>query len=376
MKNDIPLFLSDIDKNDIFEVSNALKNNYFLQSDLVRNFESEICKYTYCQSVAVVSSGTAALHLAFMALELKHQDVVFIPDFGWPSATNIALLMGLKVILVDVKLDTLNIDEEDLVKKIEYAISNGLVPKVIVHIHQFGLIADIEKTISISKKHNLLLLEDAACALGAFYNGHSAGTFGDIGIFSFHPRKSITTGEGGAVISNNPKYIDRVKTLRNHGQILSEGNRIFITPGFNYRMSYFQAALGISQFKKLSSILDKRSAIAKKYLRRLHHLTDSIILPLNLESHSWQTFSFTVINEGETEKLIDHYESRGIRAIRSSAGSSNIGIHENLIKSGLPVSTKLLNDNIAIPIYSSLKRSQMNRIIRATIEFFVKKIDT
>jgi dTDP-4-amino-4,6-dideoxygalactose transaminase len=373
MKNKIPLFKSEIDNDDVGSIVKSLEYSIEEQSNMVISFEESLKKFVNDYEVAVVSSGTAALHLSFMALGLSKGDTIFIPDFGWPSATNVALIMGLRVVLVDVDLANLNMNVQDLENKIINSLDNQEEIKAIVHIHQFGLVTNIHESIKISKKYSLHLIEDAACALGAEYENKYAGTFGDIAIFSFHPRKSITTGEGGAVVSKNTEYINEIKVLRNHGQTFVDKKRIFTAPGLNYRISYIQAALGISQLKKLPRILANRKSIALTYHSNFQTLKKHIILPENLESHSWQTFSFTLRDHTHTEALLDYYMHHKINAILSSSGSSNVINSNNPSINNTPISNYLLKNNIAIPLYPSLTKFQINKVIDLTIKFFKDK---
>lgn len=373
MNYKIPLFKNVLDYDDLSAIDKSFNSEPDYQNQLVSNFESLLKDYFGGTDVVLVSSGTAALHVAFLSLNLSTEDLIFIPDYGWPSATNISLLMGFKVILVDVDKATLNIDLNDLESKILKYKSVNLNPKVLVHIHQFGLISDIDQSILIAKKNNMILIEDAACALGATYNGQQAGTFGDIGIFSFHPRKSITTGEGGALTSKNHSIIEKAKVLRNHGQEFLNGSRRFILPGLNYRLSFFQAAVGISQFAKLSIILSRRREIAYKYLEGLSKLSDYIILPKDSFGRTWQTFSFSLKNPIHTQGLLLHYYEHNINSIISSAGSSNLAETELLIKSAIPNSKYLLENNIAIPLYPSLSDEEIQLVISVTSNFFENK---
>lgn len=370
MNYKIPLFKNELDYLDLNAVEKSFISEPEVQTQLVSAFEDEIKDYIGGTSVVLVSSGTAALHIAFLSLNLQSDDLVFIPDYGWPSATNIALLMGLKVILVDVDKVSLNIDIDDLESKIEKYKQDNLNPKVIVHIHQFGLITDIDKSISISRKYNMILIEDAACALGSKYKGQNAGSFGDIGIFSFHPRKSISTGEGGALTSKNQFIIEKAKVLRNHGQQIISGHRQFVYPGLNYRLSFIQAAIGLSQFAKLPMILDRRKNIAKMYLEELKDLIDYIILPQDSFERTWQTFSFSLKNPLHTNQLLSHYSKYSINSIISSAGSSNLANNELLVKSSIPNSHYLLTNNIAIPLYPSLSDKDVKKVIEVTNNFF------
>lgn len=246
-----------------------LHSGWVVQGPYVRKFEEKFSAFTEARFSIATSSCTTALHIAVAALELKPGDEVIVPAFTWISTANVVEYMGAKPVFCDIDLPTFNIDPEQI---------EGLItPKTvgIIPVHLFGLCAEMQPIQEIAQKHNLWVVEDAACGFGARYHGKHAGTFGEMGCFSFHPRKSITTGEGGMITTQREDFDQLGRILRDHGAsrsdlsrhtgkagfLLSEYNHL----GYNYRMTDIQGALGCAQMDRAAWILDIRSQRAQRY---------------------------------------------------------------------------------------------------------------
>lgn len=248
-----------LDNNEFNLVKTVLKSGNLVQNKNVFNLENKLSKYLNIKYSILVSSGTAALHLALLSLDIGFGDEVIIPDFSFIATANVIEFVGAKPVFVDIDLDTFCIDSN----KIEPLITSKT--KAIMLVHEFGNSSNLSDILKLAKKYKLKVIEDAACALGTKYKNKFVGTFGDIGCFSFHPRKSITTGEGGLIITNNIKLDEKIKLLRNHGLKKEDGKLNCIFPGLNYRLNEIQAAIGLAQFKKLNSIIIKKRKLAKYY---------------------------------------------------------------------------------------------------------------
>ena len=252
----IPIGKTYFDEDDFKAVVEPLKSGWVLQGKYVKEFEDVFSSFTDVKNSVAVSSGSTALQLVLSTYGLKEGDEVILPSFTWIATANAIEYTGAKPVFVDIDLSTYNID----VNKIENAITERT--KGIIPVHLFGLCADMDAINSIAKKHNLFVVEDAACALGSYYKGRHCGSFGDYGCFSFHPRKSITTGEGGMITTNDAAKSDLCRSLRNHGAsdkkalpfLLSDYDNL----GYNFRMTDIQGALGVSQMKKINFLLDER----------------------------------------------------------------------------------------------------------------------
>jgi len=274
----IKLAKPNISEEAIKKASDVIRSGNLVQGKYVKEFEESLCRYLNVKNAIVVSSGTAALHLALLVLDIKKGDEVIVPAFTFPATANVVEIVGAKPIFVDITLDDFCIDTS----KIEEKITSNT--KVIIPVHEFGQAAKMDDIMNIAKKYNLKIMEDAACALGAEINNKKVGTFGDLGCFSFHPRKAITTGEGGAIVTNNDVLAEKLRALRNHGISLVNNKVDFIYAGLNYRMTDFQAALGLVQLSEIENIIEQRIKIANLYDDKLSY-NSKIKLPYYFENH-------------------------------------------------------------------------------------------
>ena len=299
-KVSLPIFLSrpGLNDEDISNVVEVLKSGNLVQGEKVLELEEKTSLYLNSKKCSAVSNGTASLHLALIALGVGPGDEVIIPALSYIATGNVVEIVGAKPIFVDVDLDTFNIDASEIESKITKN------TKCIMQVHEFGLCASMEEIMKISKKHNIPVIEDAACALGASLNGKAAGTFGEFGSFSLHPRKSITSGEGGLLVSNAIELDDKIKILRNHGVDSKTNPPTFVAAGYNYRLTDFQAALASSQFNRIDEIISHKRKLVDYYLNNLR--TDILKLPFEPKNfkHSWQTFHVLVKNNDLRNKLM------------------------------------------------------------------------
>lgn len=265
----IPITKPFFGPEELQAVQRPLESGWVVQGPYVRQFEEKLSAFTGARFSVATSSCTTALHIAVAALAVKPGDEVIVPAFTWVSTANVVEYMGARPVFCDIDLRTFNIDTS----QIETLITPRTVG--IIPVHLFGLCADMHPILETARKHNLWVVEDAACALGARYHGQHAGTFGEMGCFSFHPRKSITTGEGG-LITTQREDLDRLaRSLRDHGAsrsdlarheektafLLAEYNHL----GYNYRMTDIQGALGCVQMDRAEWILAQRSRCARLY---------------------------------------------------------------------------------------------------------------
>lgn len=300
-KRNIPISLPVTGDEEWEAVREPLVNGWLTSGPKVREFEIAFAERHQVKHAFAVTSATTALHLALVALGVGPEDEVIVPAFTWVSTANVVLYCGAKVVFTDIDPITFNMDPTDLKRRITTK------TKVIIPVHLFGLCANMDEIKTISG--NIPLVEDGACAAGAFYKGVSAGALGTIGCFSFHPRKSITTGEGGMITTNDDEIAETISMLRNHGASISEeqrhhGPRPYILPefnmlGYNYRMTDLQGAVGLVQLKKLDDFINERSLWAKWYQNELKDI-DWLNTP-KFESHyqhGWQSF-VTYVDESK-----------------------------------------------------------------------------
>jgi perosamine synthetase len=356
------------DEREAEAVRRVLASGWVVQGPEVEAFEESIAQLDQARHCVAVSSGTAALHLCFLALGIGPGDAIFVPSFAWPSAANMAKLVGATAVFVDVLPDTYNLDAADLEGRVEACLHEGrLKPRAVVPVHEFGLAADLDKVLSIAAKHGLEVIEDAACALGATYHGKPVGTFGKLGILSFHPRKSITTGEGGAIVTNDAQLAERCRQWRNHGQQLSAGQRDFVVPGLNYRMTEMQAAIGGVQLSKFKGILQRRRSLVREYLRLLQPCRE-LRLPADPPEHTWQTF-MPVLPVGTSRgAIVERLAAQGIECGPGSV-AGHLGKHFQP-QGPLSVAEQLHDRGLALPLHAGMTEEQIQEVADALRRHF------
>ncbi len=237
-------------------VAAVLATGYLTQGAQAAELERRIAELVGVPHGFATSSATTGLHLALVALGIGPGDEVIIPDFSFPATANVVVQQGATPVFVDIRLDDFGLDPDVL----EAAITPRT--RAIMPVHAFGLVADMQPILDIAQRHGIPVIEDAACALGAEYHGRQAGALGTLGVFSFHPRKVITTGEGGMIMTADRELAERVAILRSHGAVRGSHYMSFVSAGFNYRLSDVHAAIGVVQMDKLDTILSGRRELA------------------------------------------------------------------------------------------------------------------
>lgn len=265
----IPIARASLTNAEIESVLEPLRSGWLVQGPRVRDFENKWSAFTGAKHSVAVTSCTSALHLSLAVLGFGPEDEAIVPAFTWISTANVVEHLGGKVIFCDIDLKTFNIDPAQIESKITKK------TRAILPVHLFGLSADMDAILAIARRHNLWVVEDAACGFGAKYQGKHVGTFGDTGCFSFHPRKAITTGEGGMVTTQDDKLAEKIRRMRDHGAGLSDlqrhqGAKPYLLSdhpeaGYNYRMTDLQAALGSAQMERAEDIVKERQRFAAKY---------------------------------------------------------------------------------------------------------------
>ncbi len=357
----IPLMVPDIQQQDIDAVVNVLKSGMLVQGTNVEALETTISDLLNAKHAIAVSNGTASLHLALVAMGIGKGDEVIVPAFSYIATANVVELVGATPVFVDIKLDSFNINAE----LIERAITSKT--KAVIPVHEFGLACDISAIQQIAKKHNLKIIEDAACALGATENKKYVGTFGDVGSFSFHPRKAITSGEGGILVTNDDELAKKLRILRNHGIEMQNGKMEFVLAGFNYRMTDFQAAMLNSQIKRLADILKIKTEYAAIYLSELN--SKKILLPSVPENknHTWQSFHIILDDEINRDDFIQLLKENNIGSNYGAQCIPCQQFYQNKYaldcEKLFPNSMKAYKQGIAIPLYEKLTANEIHYII-------------
>jgi len=285
-------------KKTFLDIKKILNSGNLINGKYANTFEKKISSYLSIKYCSLVSSGTAALHLSLLALKIGKGDEVIIPAYSYIATANVIELVGAKPIFVDINLDDFCINVEKINEKISSK------TKAIMPVHEFGMPSQIDLIKLIAKKKKLSIIEDAACAFGAQFKKKFVGTFGDIGCFSLHPRKNITTGEGGIVVTNNRKIHNYINAIKNHGMEIKNRKKIYVYPGYNYRMTDFQAAIGINQLKSVNLIILKRKKIALLYNKLLSRFK-WIKVPIFFENRKsvFQSYQILISNEIKLKNL-------------------------------------------------------------------------
>ena len=323
----IPYSTQKIDNKDIKAVVSVLKSPFLTQGPIVEKFENEISKKFQSKYSLATNSATSALHIACLALGVKEGDSVWTSPISFVASSNCVLMCGGKVDFIDINERTFNIDPELLEKKLEIAKIKKNLPKIIILVHFSGQPCNLEAIYKLKKKYDFKIIEDASHATGSKYKNNYIGNckYSDIAIFSFHPVKIITTGEGGALLTNNKKIYSIAKLLRSHG-ITREKNALANKKmgswfyeqkilGFNYRMSDINAALGLSQLEKIDVYINKRRKLASRYNEKINH--ENIVLPYQ-DKDCYSSFHLYVIKinlkgvKKTRQEIFDYFISHGI----------------------------------------------------------------
>lgn len=328
-----------------------------------------------CKFALAVSSATAALHLGLLALNIKRGDEVIVAAFTHPATANVVMHVGATPIFADIKLPAFTIDPKD----IENRITNKT--RVIVPVHIFGLSADMDPIMEIAQKFNLKVLEDAACALGAEYKGKKVGIIGECGAFSFHPRKPITTGEGGIFTTNDEGIANTVRILRSHGESLSDELRHkadeiaypdYVSPGFNYRMTDIQGAIGVEQMKKLPHIMQEKRKIVRRYNELLSDLEEReyLVLPHLPEYmvHVYQSYVILLKERvrASRNELSNKLQKQGIATRK---GTYHVPMTKfcretfGFRKGDFPNSEKADERSLALPLYVGMGNKEIEYVV-------------
>jgi perosamine synthetase len=265
----VPIARTQLTEDEIQSVLEPLRSGWLVQGPKVREFEEKWSAFTGAGHSIAVTSCTTALHLSLAALGFGPGDEAIVPAFTWIATANVVAHLGGKVVFCDIDLNTFTLDVNDAARKITPR------TKAILPVHLFGLSADMDSVMELARKHNLWVVEDAACGFGSTYQGRHVGTSGDAGCFSFHPRKAITTGEGGMITTQSVVLAEKLRRLRDHGAAMTDlqrhmGARPYLLAdhpdaGYNQRMTDLQAALGAAQMDRAQSIINERRRLAAIY---------------------------------------------------------------------------------------------------------------
>jgi perosamine synthetase len=344
-------------------IAEVLESGFLTQGPKAAEFERLIAEYVNVESAFAVSSATTGLHLALHAAGVKPGDEVVIPDLSFPATANAVIQAGATPVFVDISLDTYNLDPTLL--------DAAITPRTtaIMPVHAFGLTADMDPINVIGATHGIPVIEDAACALGATYRGRQAGSLGIAGVFSFHPRKIITTGEGGMITTSDSAIAERITVLRSHGAIRGTHYMSFIDAGFNYRLSDVHAAIGIVQMRKLEHILSRRRELAHTYNEILADI-DGVTIPTVPDGsvHSYQSYVVMLDVDIDRDAVIDSMKTRDIE---TTLGTYSMHLQPyfrdrfGISDEQLPQATRAQASALTIPLYPQLGNHELEAVAEA-----------
>lgn len=364
----IPYGRQYIDEEDIQGVIDVLKSDYLTTGPAVKIFEKVVADYVGAKYAVAIANGTAALHAACYAAGIGEGDEVITTPITFVATANCILYCGGKPVFADIKSNTYNIDPEDIRRKITPR------TKAIIAVHYTGQPCEMDEIHAIAKEFNLLVIEDAAHALGADYKGKRIGSVSDMTAFSFHPVKHITTGEGGMITTNDEKLYQKLLLFRSHGitrdeslMTHNEGGWYYqqLDLGYNYRITDLQCALGISQMKKLDRFVERRRQLVEQYDNELRQF-ENIICPMQREGchSSWHLYVIQV-KEGRRKEVYEQLQAAGIHVnvhyipVYKHPYYQNHGYEDVCC----PNAEQLYENMISLPLFYSLKDQEQEYVI-------------
>ncbi|MGD0328621.1 MAG: UDP-4-amino-4,6-dideoxy-N-acetyl-beta-L-altrosamine transaminase [Minisyncoccia bacterium] len=379
----IPYSTQNINEEDIKAVVKVLRSGWLTQGPAIVRFEKAIAKKVGTKFAVAFNSGTAALHAAYFAAGIGKEGEVIVPALTFAATANAALYLGAKPVFADVDPETGNMSVSDARKKITKK------TKAIISVDYGGRPADLREFRALTKKHNLIFIEDAAQAFGAEYRGKPVGTQADMTMFSFHPVKSITTGEGGSIVTNSPVFEARLKLFRSHG--ISKDPKTFARKnydawyqemqalGFNYRMPEMSAALGESQLRRLDSFIAKRRTVAKRYQKILEKIPNLMLPPAErvYEKSAWHLYPVRLAPKiaRKRDEVFAKMRKAGI-----GVQVHHVPVYRHLFyekigyKKGLcPITETFVASEISIPLSPNITQKQQ-KFIATTLKHILESL--
>ena len=368
----IPYARQSISQTDIKKINLTLKSNFLTTGPKTLEFENKLSEYSGAKFSIALNSATSALHISCLSLGLKKNDYLWTTPISFAASSNCALYCGAKVDFIDIDDDTFNISIQKLEKKLKFT-SKKKLPKIVVIVHLSGHPVDLKKVKQLSIKYNFKIIEDASHAVGSTFKGMKIGNckYSDICVYSFHPVKIITTGEGGAIFTNSKKIYNTASILRSHGikkEIYQKNNPWFYDQkllGYNYRMNDMEATLGISQLSRLDKFINQRNKIAeiyKKYLNQ-NKIKFQLLIP---DSKSSMHLFIIRVNKNIRMKIYNSLKKNGINTNLHYKPIYRHSFYKkyNFNKNNFQNSEKYYKEAITLPLYYDLKKVHQMKIIK------------
>lgn len=339
------------------EFKDIFESGWFTKGKYVEEFREELKIYTGVKHAFLTTSATTALTMCLKLLDIKTGDEVIVSDFSFPATVNVVEDVGATPVFADVNLDTFNMLPEDLEKKITSK------TKAVIFVDALGNPACIHEIKAICQRHGIPLIEDAACAIGSSEFGVKCGNIADLTCFSFHPRKLLTTGEGGAITTNNDEWAKQLEIKLNHGAAVTNGKFDFVDFGYNYRMSELQAVMGIKQLQKLDSIVTSRNKIREEYSHlladagfKIQQLSEDII-------YNVQSLVFKVPQTINRDHLISYLKENGIETTIGTYCLSGTTYYKNKYNDIQSNALFLESNTITFPCFDGVDVKYISRIV-------------
>lgn len=361
----IPLTRPDTDEHEVNAVASVLASGILTQGPKVVALEERMAALVGTGQAIATTSATTALHLTLASLGIGRGDDVLVADFTFPATANVVIQQGARPILVDVDPTTLSMDPADLQRRVTPA-SRAIIP-----VHPFGLSADMDGIRNIADRHGLMVVEDAATALGAMHMNRPVGGLGVAGCFSFHPRKSITTGEGGMIVTDDHDLADRMRLLRSHGGRREHGRFTFEAAGYNYRLSDVLAAIGIAQLEKLDGLLARRRSRAERYRDLLSRARD-LELPTDAPwgKHVFQSYVVTLPGNVDRDAVIRRLANVGVESTIGTYALHSQPFYMDAFgyrPDDLPIAEAAFRRTLSIPLFPSMTDEQQDHVAESLI---------
>jgi len=345
---------------ELHAIKKVLDSGFLTEGPVTAEFERRVASYVGCKYAIATTSCSTALELALRTLGIKTGDEIIAPDFTYPITASVAYLVGAEPVLVDVYPDTYCMNMQE----VEEAISERT--KAVIPVSLFGHPINLEPLMKLQKKYGFAIIEDAACSFGASYKGKMTGSIADVTCFSFHPRKIITTGEGGMLTTNNDEIKAKAISLKKFGIIITpDGKTVFMYPGTNYKMSDILAAIGIIQLSKIELMIEdriKKAHIYNELLADKHYVKVPTVL--KGARHIYQTYCIVLKIKGIRDKVIEKMRKMGIE---TQIGTYCLHIHPLFAHAkkigSCEISEYLYNNSIALPLHYALTYEDQKRVV-------------
>jgi len=371
-----PAYEPWISKEDEKIISKTLKQSMLTLGPQLEKFESDFCNYSKAKYAIAVSNCTAALHLSLMALGIKENDEVIIPDLTFVADANAVLACNAKPVVADINKENFFLSLSNIKKNITKR------TKAIIPVHIYGQVCNIDEILDLAKDNNLKVVEDCAHAVGTFHKSKHVGTLGNTGCFSFYPTKNITTAEGGMVTTNSKEIAEKVRQLRSHGMTKSLKSRYsseypwvfdIVEPGYNYRLDEIRAALGVTQLKRIKKINELRKKASLYYHKNLQNIP-GIILPdmVRDRSHSYHLYTIRVTKPFKLSRnqLYKKLKNNGIRTTVYWMPIHEYAAYRKHAKKSNVVNTKKIYDEIlALPLFPNISKKHQDAVIKVIKSF-------